>query len=71
MRRNSTHTSLGALHPVLFFLFIYGISLFLALFVCRTVYYSLNGSEVASTERSLKTDYGYSAAESTSVAVLK
>jgi hypothetical protein len=41
MRRNST-SSLGALHPVLFFLAIYGISLFLAIFVCRTVYYSIN-----------------------------
>ncbi|HEU4472284.1 MAG TPA: hypothetical protein VFR58_14425 [Flavisolibacter sp.] len=41
MRRNAT-SSMGALHPALFFLFIYGISLFLAIFVCRTVYYSMN-----------------------------
>jgi hypothetical protein len=41
MRRNST-SAMGALHPILFFLVIYGISLFLALFVCRTVYYSIN-----------------------------
>ena len=41
MRRNST-SSVGALHPILFFLLIYGISLFLAIFVCRTVYYSIN-----------------------------
>ena len=41
MRRNST-SSLGAFHPVLFFLFVYGISLFLAIFVCRTVYNSLH-----------------------------
>jgi hypothetical protein len=40
---------MGALHPVLFFVFIYGISLFLAIFVCRTVYYSVNG-EVAVTQ---------------------
>ncbi len=33
---------MGALHPFMFFLFVYGISLFLALFVCRTVYYSIN-----------------------------
>jgi hypothetical protein len=46
MRRNSTST-MGALHPVLFFLVIYGISLFLALFVCRTVYYSINNDGVA------------------------
>ena len=48
MRRNST-SSVGAMHPVLFFLLIYGIALFLALFVCRTVYYSING-ETTSVE---------------------
>jgi hypothetical protein len=42
MRRNST-SSVGALHPILFFFLVYGISLFLAIFVCRTVYYSVNG----------------------------
>ena len=46
MRRNSTR-SVGALHPVLFFLFVYGLSLFMALFVCRTVYYSINGDPVS------------------------
>ncbi len=48
MRRNST-SSVGALHPVLFFMLIYGISLFLAIFVCRTVYYSINSEESSST----------------------
>lgn len=46
MRQNST-SAMGALHPVLFFMVVYGISLFLALFVCRTVYYSINGTENA------------------------
>ncbi len=50
MRRNST-SSVGALHPVLFFMLIYGISLFLAIFVCRTVYYSINGDEAHSTSQ--------------------
>ena len=53
MRRNST-SSVGAMHPVLFFLLIYGIALFLALFVCRTVYYSLNG-ETTSVEMNAET----------------
>ena len=44
MNRNST-SSMGALHPVLFFLLVYGISLFLAFYVCRTVYYTINGDE--------------------------
>jgi hypothetical protein len=37
------------MHPVLFFLLIYGIALFLALFICRTVYYSIHG-ETTSVE---------------------
>lgn len=47
MRRNST---LGALHPILFFLVIYGISLFLAIFVCRTVYYTINNDDIANSK---------------------
>ena len=52
MRYNSTST-MGAMHPVIFFLFVYGIALFLALFVCRTVYYSING-EPATVQNSLE-----------------
>ncbi len=43
MRRNST-SAIGALHPILFFILIYGISVCMALFVCRTVYISINGN---------------------------
>lgn len=49
MRRNST-SSMGALHPIFFFLVVYGISLFLAIFVCRTVYYSINDESTGSTK---------------------
>jgi predicted membrane channel-forming protein YqfA (hemolysin III family) len=45
MSRKTTSSSLGALHPILFFVVIYGISLFLAFFVCSTVYYSINESD--------------------------
>jgi hypothetical protein len=41
MNRNST-SSVGALHPILFFAIVYAISLFLAFFVCSTVYYTFN-----------------------------
>jgi hypothetical protein len=44
MNRNST-SSMGALHPVLFFMLVYGISLFLAFYVCRTVYFAVNGDQ--------------------------
>ncbi len=45
MTRNPSSAGLGALHPILFFLLIYGISLFLAFVVCRTVYFNINGSD--------------------------
>ena len=48
MRRTST-SGLGALHPILFFVIVYAISLFLAFFVCSTVYYTLN-DDAATTE---------------------
>ena len=44
MNRNSS-SSMGALHPLFFFMLVYGISLFLAFYVCRTVYYTINGEE--------------------------
>jgi hypothetical protein len=49
MRRNST-SSLGAFHPIMFFVCVYGISLFLAIFVCRTVYNSLHEDNSASIQ---------------------
>ncbi|HUC80028.1 MAG TPA: hypothetical protein VMR70_03895 [Flavisolibacter sp.] len=46
MRKNST-SSIGALHPVLFMLLIYIISVVLAFFVCRMIYFSINTQESA------------------------
>ena len=54
MRRSSI-SPISALHPILFFLVIYGISLFLALFVCRTVYYSINEDGLANS-KTIQTD---------------
>lgn len=48
MRRNST-SSIGALHPVLFMLLVYIISVVLAFFVCRMIYFSLH-NEASSTD---------------------
>ena len=47
MSRNST-PSLGALHPVLFLLLVYIVSFVLAFFVCRMIYFSINGEEPTS-----------------------
>jgi len=48
MNRNSA-SSIGAFHPIIFFFVVYGISLFLAFFVCRAVYYTIYGNEVVNT----------------------
>ena len=47
MRRNST-SSIGALHPVLFMLLVYIISVVLAFFVCRMIYFSIHADETTS-----------------------
>ena len=69
MRRSST-SSIGALHPALFFIFIYGISLSLALFVCRTVYYSINGNGTSNTQSVVENQKDYTTA-SMNMATLK
>lgn len=48
MNRNST-SSVGALHPVFFMVLVYIISVVLAFFVCRMIYFSLH-SDTASTQ---------------------
>lgn len=43
-----SRAAVGALHPLLFFVLVYGISLLMALFVCRSVYYGINADAAAS-----------------------
>lgn len=45
--KRSRISPMGALHPLLFFVVVYGISLVMALFVCRSVYYAVNGHDTA------------------------
>ncbi|RYZ21023.1 MAG: hypothetical protein EOO16_14550 [Chitinophagaceae bacterium] len=47
--KQRSQAPMGALHPVLFFVLVYGITLFMALFVCRSVYYGINGPEPGTT----------------------
>lgn len=39
-------SSMGALHPVLFMLMVYAISVVLAFFVCRVIYNSLHSASL-------------------------
>jgi hypothetical protein len=49
MSRNSS-SSFGAFHPIMFFMVVYGMSLFLAIFVCRMVYFSINKEQRETVE---------------------
>ena len=56
MSRRKT-SSVGAFHPILFFVVIYGISLFLAFFVCSSVYYSINDKDEVSNQTASHQQY--------------
>jgi hypothetical protein len=56
MTRNSASSGIGALHPILFFFLIYGISLFLAFVVCRTVYFNINGDATATATEQMQVE---------------
>lgn len=38
-----TKNSVGALHPILFFAVVYVVALLLSVFICSSLFYSLNG----------------------------
>jgi hypothetical protein len=56
MNRKST-SSIGAFHPILFFVVIYSISLFLSFFVCRSVYYGINGQSAIVKAEAAKKEF--------------
>jgi hypothetical protein len=43
--KTRTSTTVGALHPVLFFAGIYLVVLLLSIFICSTIFYSCNSSK--------------------------
>ncbi|MES2881997.1 MAG: hypothetical protein V4676_07610 [Bacteroidota bacterium] len=64
MKRTST-SSIGALHPILFFMVVYGLSLFLAIFVCRTVYNTMNDESAGTSESLLPQTNTFASANAT------
>jgi hypothetical protein len=50
-------TTLGALHPILFFAGVYVVALFFSIFICSSIFYSINSTEtldtVSKTENSI------------------
>lgn len=66
-------TSVGALHPILFFAVMYVVVLFLSIFICSSLFYSLNsdGSEemVTKTTEPTKQQSGFPVQVSTAAVV--
>jgi len=56
MKRKSTST-VGALHPVLFFAGVYIVALFFSIFICSSIFYSCNSTSTSlsstKTEKSI------------------
>lgn len=46
MKTKSVST-MGALHPILFFAFVYMVALVFSIFICSSIFYSLNGKSVS------------------------
>lgn len=68
--RRRTITPLGALHPILFFAGVYAVALFFSIFICSTLFYSINSTDsVALPEDGKKVEINVS--ESAAVASLK
>jgi hypothetical protein len=47
----SRPNSLGALHPILFFAVMYVVVLFMSIFICSSLFYSLNSDTVSEGKR--------------------
>jgi hypothetical protein len=43
--RSKTFTTVGSLHPVLFFVVVYVVALFFSIFICSSLFYSCNASK--------------------------
>ncbi len=42
--KTKTFTSMGSLHPVIFFVVVYVVALLLSVFICSSLFYTFNGS---------------------------
>lgn len=41
--KTNTSSSMGSLHPVIFFAVVYVVALLLSIFICSSLFYSING----------------------------
>lgn len=64
-----TFTSMGSLHPILFFAVVYIVSLLASVFICSSLFYSCNASKADITSQQPKVKPVQPAGSGTTVAL--
>lgn len=68
--KTKNFTSLGSLHPILFFAVVYVVALFFSIFICSSLFYSCNTSQAKiSSQQATPVNQQVNAASATIVAV--
>lgn len=74
MKSRSTITPMGALHPILFFAGVYVVALLMSIFICSSIFYSINGNggndEAVAKKTEKSVDQAVVATDKTSIASL-
>lgn len=67
--RSRTSTTMGALHPILFFAGVYIVVLLFSIFICSTIFYSCNANktDIAKKQEQKAPTSGYTTASITLV----
>lgn len=69
--RAKTFTSAGALHPILFFAFMYIVVLLFSIFICSSLFYSCKSSADRVASKSAPAEKKSLPVQATTVAVLR
>jgi hypothetical protein len=51
--KNKTFTTMGAVHPVLFFVVIYAVALLFSIFICSSLFYSCKSNSKVAVEQKI------------------
>ncbi|MES1215377.1 MAG: hypothetical protein ABUT20_07670 [Bacteroidota bacterium] len=54
--KTRSFTTMGALHPILFFIVVYVVALFFSIFICSSLFYSCQSSSKVAKEQKIPTE---------------
>jgi hypothetical protein len=69
--KTKTFTTMGALHPVLFFVGVYAVALFFSIFICSSLFYSCQSSAKLAKEQKLPLQKSGAPGTMTTAAVMR